>query len=62
MHDEQPWPAYKKIATTDHVKVAEKLRADLDKNYPSLKEAAIDVATLEKALVEALANDFFRLQ
>lgn len=53
-------PVYKKVATTDHVAVAEKLRADLDKeNYPSLQEAAIDAATLEKAFDYALVNNAF---
>ena len=49
---------YKNAATPDRVAVAEKMRADLDcGTYPDLKEAAVDAATLEKALNDAVSSN-----
>ena len=49
-------PLYKNVATLDRVALAEKMRAELGRTDTDLKEAALDAATLEKALVDAVSG------
>ena len=49
-------PLYKKVATLDRVALAEKTRARLGRTDTDLKEAALDAATLEKALDAAVSG------